>query len=372
MQNTLFSLTTVISLLVALSACQPKVETPTKSNDRQKVEQNNQQPLSIEQSKPAVVTEPAIDAKTCLALSKSMEKINNTSKIEAIYGIQELLKACLPTASNAEVLSLLENYQAMYERFLITNETMEDVNFNIVMELADEGKKVPEPLLNTLNPKLQYLIRLVEDDADVRVIYQGEGYYEFIHDLQAMADMFTPYLRQDQKAFIERLAMDNQDIFWFDAAIAFSLQELIERAQFWENYLARYPKGYAHQDAKHLFEIYRYLLLFGSENTQWTDDSIHEFLDPEYRPLILKLARRPNSVLARDAQALLGFIALSDSQRQEKYPTPVVNEDGDEISEWAIASYQKAEAIPIESPWETATKNCFIGVVCIENNDEEE
>ena len=372
MQKILLSLTTIMSLLVVLSGCQPKVETPAELNDTQKVEQNNQKTLSVEQPKPAMVTEPAIDAKTCLALSKSMQKMDETSKIEAIYAIQKLIKNCLPTASNAEVLSLLKDYQAMYRRFLTTNETIEDDNFYTVMQMADEGKKVPDALLKTLNPRLQHLIRLVEDDADVRVIYQGEGYYEFTHDLQAMADIFTPYLRQDQKAFIERLAMDNQKIFWFDAGIAFSLQELIERAQFWEDYLARYPKGYAHQDAKYLFEVYRYLLLFGSENTQWTDDSIHEFLDPEYRPLILKLARRPNSVLARDAQALLGFIALSDSQRQEKYPTPVVNEDGDEISEWAIASYQKAEALPIESPWETATKNCFIGVVCVENNDEEE
>ncbi|OXL24595.1 hypothetical protein [Psychrobacter sp. DAB_AL32B] len=371
MQKTLLSLTTVMSLLVALSGCQPKVEMPTESNDRQKVEQNNKQPLSIEQSKPAVVTEPAIDAKICLALSKSMEKIDDTSKIEAIYAIQKSLKSCLPTASNAEVLRLLKDYQAMYERFLLTNETIEDKNFNIVMEMADEGKKVPEPLLKTLNPRLQYLIRLVEDDADVRVIYLGEGYYEFTHDLQAMADIFTPYLRQDQKAFIERMAMDNQKIFWFDAAIAFSLQELIERAQFWEDYLARYPKGYAHQDAKYLFEVYRYLLLFGSENTQWTDDSIHEFVAPEYRPLILKLARRPNSVLARDAQALLGFIALSDSQRQEKYPTSSIDEDGDEMSEWVIARYQKAEALPLQSPWETGAKNCMNGIFCVENDTEQ-
>ena len=370
MQNTLFSLTTVMSLLIALSGCQPKVEIPAESNDSQKVEQNNQQAIVVEKSKPAVVTEPAIDAKTCLALSKSMEKIDDSSKIEAIYDIQELLRACLPTANNTEVLNFLKDYQAMYGRFLTTNETIEDKNFNIVMEMADEGKQVPEPLLKTLNPKLQYLIRLVEDDADVRVIYLGEGYYEFTHDLQAMADIFTPYLRQDQKAFIERMAMDNQKIFWFDAAIAFSLQELIERAQFWEDYLALYPKGYAHQDAKHLFEIYRYLLLFGSENTQWTDDSIHEFLDPEYRSLILKLARRSNSVLARDAQALLDFIALSDSQRQEKYPTSGIDEEGDEMSEWAIASYQKAEALPLQSPWQTGAKNCMNGVFCVENDAE--
>ncbi len=370
MQKSLLSLAAAMSVLIALSGCQPKVETPAKSNNTQKTEQNSRQPLSIEQSKPAVVTEPAIDAKTCLALSKSMQKVDDTIKIEAIYAIQKLIKNCLPTASNAEVLSLLKDYQAMYRRFLTTNETIEDDNFYTVMSMADEGKQVPEPLLKTLNPRLQYLIRLVEDDTDVRVIYLGEGYYEFTHDLKAMVDMFTPYLRQDQKAFIERLAMDNQDILWNDGGIAISFVEVIERAQFWEDYLARYPKGYAYEDAKYLFEVYRYLLLFGSENTQWTDDSIHEFLDPEYRPLMLKLARRPSSVLARDTQALLDFIALSDSQRQEKYPTPVVNEDGDVMSEWAIARYQIVEALPLELPWQTTTKNCFIGVICVENDAE--
>lgn len=371
MQKTLLSLTTVMSLLVALSGCQPKVETPAELNNTQKAEQNHQQPLIIEQPKPEVVTEPAINAKTCLALNAAMQKVDETSKIEAIYSIQELLKACLPTANNAEILSLLKDYQAMYERFLITNETIEDNNFYTVMNIADEGKKVPDALLKTLNPRLQYLIRLVENNADVRVIYQGEGYYEFTHDLQAMTDIFTPYLRQDQKAFIERLAMDNQDILWNDGGIAISFAEVIERAQFWEDYLVLYPKGYAPQDAKHLFEVYRYLILFGSENTQWTDDSIHEFLEPEYRPLILKLARRPNSFLARDAQALLNFIALSDSQRQEKYPTSGIDEDGDEMSEWAIARYQIAEALPLELPWQTTTKNCFIGVVCVEKDTEE-
>ena len=366
MQKTLLSLAMGMSLLLTLSACQPKLAAAPDVEAKDSTDQIRQS--SVDKPPRPTTNNLAIDAKTCLTLSKSMQKLDETSKIEAIYAIQKLLKGCLPTASNAEVLSLLENYQAMYRRFLTTNETIEDNNFYTVMQMADEGKKVPDALLKTLNTKLQYLIRLVEDDADVRVIYLGEGYYEFTHDLQAMVDIFTPYLRQDQKAFIERLAMDNQDILWNDGGIAISFVEVIERAQFWEDYLARYPKGYAPQDAKYLFEVYRYLILFGSENTQWTDDSIHEFLEPEYQSLILKLARRPNSVLARDAQALLNFIALSDSQRQEKYPTPVINEEGDEIGEWVIASYQKAEAIPLESPWETATKNCFIGVICVEND----
>ena len=57
MQKILLSLTTIMSLLVVLSGCQPKVETPAELNDKQKVEQNNQQPLIIEQPKPAMVTE---------------------------------------------------------------------------------------------------------------------------------------------------------------------------------------------------------------------------------------------------------------------------------------------------------------------------
>ena len=305
-----------------------------------------------------------------------MKKIDNSSKIEAIYAIQKLLKSCLPTASNAEVLNLLKDYQAMYGRFLWEetdlNNSEFDQDFFDVMNALEQGEKVPEEKLKSLSPRVRYLIGLIQNGADVRVYNLGEGYYAFNHDLQAIADIFTPYLRQDQKVFIERLAMDNQDILWNDGGIAISFVEVIERAQFWEDYLARYPKGYAHQDAKYLFEVYRYLLLFGSENTQWTDDSIHEFLDPEYRPLMLKLARRPNSILARDAQALLDFIALSDSQRQEKYPTPDLDENGDEMSEWAIARYQIVEALPLELPWQTTTKNCFIGVVCVENNDEEE
>ena len=370
MQKSLLSFAIGTSLLVAVSGCQPKVETPAASNDTQKAEQNNQQPLIIEQPKPAVITEPAIDTKTCLALSKSMQKVDDTSKIEAIYAIQKLIKNCLPTASNAEVLSLLKDYQAMYERFLLDesdfNNSEFDQDFFDVMNALEQGEKVAEENLKNLSPRVRYLIGLIQNGADVRVYNLSEGYYAFNHDLQAMADIFTPYLRQDQKVLIQQMAIENQDIFLSDAAITTSFAELVERTVFWEDYITRYPKGYAVKDAKTILDSYRYFLFFGSDNTGWTDDDIREFLEPEYKQTMVALTKRPDSVLAKDATNYLNFMALSDNERQEHYPAPSTDEDGYEMHERTMTYYRLNQAMQIPSSWNTDGDNrdCSNGVIC--------
>lgn len=371
MQSLRFSWTTLgvaTSLVFGLSACQPQSTESSISNEANTTEQIAQKPAIKAPLKLDTAPALAVDAKTCLALNDAMQNVNNESNIEAIYAVQQTLKACLPTTSNAEVIALLKSYQAMYTRFLGNNDTLDAVfgePFFAVMSALEQKEKVPTEDLKKLPPRLQYLVELVQNGADVSVQYLGEGNYNLTHDLQAMADIFIPYLQQDQKAYIERLAKDNQGILWNDGGIAISFVEVMERAAFWEDYIARYPHGYAYQDAKQLSETYRYLLFFGSENTQWTDDTIHEFIEPKYRPLMLKLARRPNSVLAKDAQKLLDFMSLSDSQRQDKYPAPDIDENGYEIDEWAVARYQIAEALPIASPWQVNDKNCFDGVVCV-------
>ena len=370
MQKSLLSFAIGTSLLVAVSGCQPKVETPAASNDTQKAEQNNQQPLIIEQPKPAVITEPAIDTKTCLALSKSMQKVDDTSKIEAIYAIQKLIKNCLPTASNAEVLSLLKDYQAMYERFLLDesdfNNSEFDQDFFDVMNALEQGEKVAEENLKNLSPRVRYLIGLIQNGADVRVYNLSEGYYAFNHDLQAMADIFTPYLRQDQKVLIQQMAIENQDIFLSDAAITTSFAELVERTVFWEDYITRYPKGYAVKDAKTILDSYRYFLFFGSDNTGWTDDDIREFLEPEYKQTMVALSKRPDSLLAKDAANYLNFMALSDNERQEYYPAPSTDEDGYEMHERTMTYYRLNQAMQIPSSWNTDGDNrdCSNGVIC--------
>lgn len=212
----------------------------------------------------------------------------------------------------------------------------------------------------------------MESNADVNVLYLGKGDYTFHHDLKAMADLFTPYLPKDQSAFIQRLATDNQSVFWHDATIAIPFDQVLERAIFWQDYIQRYPNGYAIEDAKSLFAIYRYLLFFGSENTQWTDDELREFRDPAQQQAINQLAQSANSQLAQDAQGLIDFMALSASQRQKKYPAPSKNDNGDKLDKRQKAKYQLAAALQIASPWQSDHKsdykNCFTGIVCVDSS----
>ena len=294
------SLIIAVSLLPAISACQPKGETAAKANTR---------PISINTDQPSeqmpvdaaasgthhtnLAPSPALHtnmadradiAQACSKLSAAMQDIDDTSNIEDIHSIQQQLELCLPSADNPTVLQWLKDYQALYGCFLNPGDNnIDDEPFYTVMAAVSEGKKAPPALLKALDSRVQYLIGLVEQKAGVSVLYLGEGIFTFHHDLQAMAALFIPYLQKDQAEFVQRMAEDNQDIFWNDAAVAISYNELIERAVFWENYIQRYPSGFAVNDAKQLLSLYRYVLFYGSENSQWTDDAIHKFLSPEYQ-----------------------------------------------------------------------------------------
>ena len=372
MQNLQFSWMTLglaTSLLFGVTACQPQAATPPESNEVKTAQQPNQKAITA--PKPATVSKPSVTAKTCLALSKSMQKIDDTSKIEDIYNIQQTLKTCLPTANNAEVLTLLDSYQAMYNRFLGIDIYMDDESFGAIAEALEQGKKVPVQPLEATSPRIQYLVKLVESKADVSVLYLGEGNYTFHHSLQAMADIFTPFIQPDQKYFIDKLAKDNQDIFWNDGRIAVPFEELINRAVFWESYTNQYQNSHFIQDAKALLIMYRRVLFSGLENTQWTDDDIRKFYDPADDQAILQLAKRPNSVLAQDAQTLLKFMAISDDERQQLYPVPKSDEEGHEIQDWKKGRYQLEQASSIPSPWqENNGKDCFSSIICVDYNAE--
>lgn len=360
----------VLSLSASLlvSACQPKaevVDTPIVQATESKVK------LTPIKANKTVAKDNTIGAKDCLALNNAMLKVDGDSEIEAIYTIQKQLKACLLTANNAEVLTLLANYQAMYKRFLTSSAYENDEQLYEVMSTLDSGKKVPSEQLATLTPRLRYLAELVESDADISVLYLGEGYYEFHHNLKAMADIFTPYLRKDQSEFIQRLAQDNQDIFWNDAGIAISFKEVIERASFWENYLNQYPNGYFIEDAKRLFAIYRHALFLGSENTQWVDGDIRKFYDANDAKAIRALAKRSDSILAQDARHLLKFMTISDDERQQTYPVAQLDEDSDEMQAWEKGRSQLTEALSIPLPLQEDTnRDCMSSIVCEDYNVE--
>ena len=378
MQSLQCSLTTLgvaTSLLFGMTACQPQSDTskePPKTEQTTSTEQSKKAAIAV--PKPVTASMTAVDAKTCLTLSDAMQKVDDESRIEDIYAIQQTLKACLPTANNAEVLSLLKDYQTMYGHFLWSDLDSESdyETFNSAIYELYYGEGLSSTQLKTLAEHDQYLVGLVKSSADIRIYDEGEGYFSFTHNLKAMADIFTPYLRPDQRAFIERLAIDNQEGFWSDASVTVTFDELIERALFWEGYIKRYPDGYAVADAKSLLDFYRYIIFFGAENTQWTDDAIREFIYPKYQEKMIELTKLPNSILARDARNFLNFLALSDSERREKYPTPLIDDDGYEVNEWAAARYQLDKVMQIPSIWDDYpnSRNCMNGVFCQDSDSE--
>lgn len=368
------------SLLLGLTACQPPSD-KTDSSDT---------PSTSAQTETAPSTQPLAEAKTPKALTKALvtlsEKtlkeqlicsklddtintIDNKSKIENIHAVQRQIEACLPVADNAEILQWLEAYQAMYGRFLNTDSSMDDEAFYSVMDNIDQDEKLTVAQLKLVNPRVRYLISLVRSKADVSVRYIGEGHFAFHHDLSAMADMFTPYLPDDQSEFIQRMVQDNQEIFWFDAAIGISLEELVERAVFWEDFIGRYPDSRFYDNAKALLDTYRYLLFFGSENTQWIDDEVRKFYLLKDERLMTQLTERTDSQLAEDVQKLLVFMAQSDSERQQLYPVPDKDENGHKINEWEVTHYQLSQALDISSLRDTVRdRNCLHGVICVDKD----
>lgn len=363
----------LLVITVTVTACQPTSNTPLPQ--AQAVEESRI-PMALENPEPSKKS-LGVDAKTCVQLNQAMQTVDGTSKIEDIYAIQKQLDACLPTASNAEVMELLSSYESMYKRFLVDDidtdaENLESAyeNFNsVVYDLYYEENATSEQL-RTLSPRAQYLIGLIQSGADVRFRDLGEGWFSFDHDMLAMVNIFAPYLRNDQAAFIQRMAKDNQESFWMDASVTTTFQELVERATFWEDYIQQYPNGYAVKDAKILLNLYRYVLFYGADNTQWTDDAIHRFMEPNYKKIMLDLARRPNSMLAKNAQLFLGFLALPDSERQTKYPVPSTDEDGYEIHDWSKVRYQLHQVLQIPSPWDVRhDRDCLNGISCTDQID---
>ena len=361
--------------MFVLTACQPPSDKATASEAQSTTPQSTtpvaeaKTPKELTKALVELSEETLKERLICSKLNDTINAINNKSEIEDIHAVQHQLTACLPVANNAEILQWLAEYQAMYTRFLNVDSAIDDSAFYDLMSSIEQGKKVSVTQLKAVNPHVRYLVSLIMSRSDVSVRYLGEGDYKFHHDLTAMADIFSPYLPKDQAAFIQRLAQDNQGVFWFDAAIAFSFEDLVERTVFWEDFIHRYPQSIFYNDAESLFNVYRYLLFFGSENTQWTDEEMREFYDSDNEQLMVQRAQRPNSKLAKNVQNFLIFMDQSDTERLKRYPIANKDENGREIDERNITPYQLHKALELSSPWTiTQNRNCLNGIICMDDN----
>lgn len=107
------------------------------------------------------------------------------------------------------------------------------------------------------------------------------------------------------------------------------------------------------------------MIFFGTERIEWTEYSQTDYAMPKYQPLIKQLAKRPNSILAKDAQHFLDFIALSANERDQKYPITHTTDNGLKIDDWTQVRMQLHDALSIPSPWDSMySRNCLSGLFC--------
>jgi hypothetical protein len=144
-----------------------------------------------------------------------------------------------------------------------------------------------------------------------------------------LVDVFAKALPADQKEFLTRMAKDNQEIFYNDGALAISWKELTERALFWEKFIQKYPKSYFINDAKLLFNEYRYFIFFGLDNTPVSDEyAPNTWFDKDALQQIQFLSTQSQSSLAKPAQQFLKFIATPVEERNKQFKIDLTDENG--------------------------------------------
>ncbi|MEN8349435.1 hypothetical protein ABFP31_11190 [Acinetobacter nosocomialis] len=315
---------------------------------------------------------------SCLQIMVAMHTINQNSKIEDLNQINEKLKTCVPSLKNDEQLKLINASTAMYQRFLKqeynekTAKAFEAFGYAILEQEPLDAKKTmktKKKLFDQLGTRDQYLIQH-EGQAYIELLYQGEGMFTYRRQPNYLVDVFAKALPADQKEFLTRMAKDNKDIFYDDGALAISWKELTERALFWEKFIQKYPKSYFINDAKLLFNEYRYFIFFGLDNTPVSDEfAPNTWIDKDALQQIRFLSTQNQSSLAKPAQQFLKFIATPVDERNTQFKTDLIDENGQKKSTYQIVHEQLEQLLELESPWNTKSyRDCHMDAVCIDTN----
>lgn len=305
----IFTLCIISSIL--LSGCQK----PTESINEQAKQKNVKKNVSQD---------------SCQNLDQAMQKMNENSTIETLDKINAQLKQCVSKVKSPQQLKWLNASTKMYHRFLksdtdelsstafgdYTYSILENKDNNLDQSISTALQGDPE-LFKKLGKRDQYLLEH-QGQAYIEFQYIGEGIFEYRRQPQYILDIFARALPKDQQVFMHRMAKDNQEPLYNDSALAVSWAELVERALFWEKYLKQYPNATFKVDAQNLFNEYRYLIFFGSDNTPVSDLYFKdEWIDEEALIEIQKLAKKQDTTLQIPAQKFLNFIQFSTDEHNQ-------------------------------------------------------
>lgn len=235
----------------------------------------------------------------------AMHTINQNSKIEDLNQINEKLKNCVPSLKNEEQLKLIDASTTMYQRFLkqdYTDKTaraFEAFGYAVLDQKQRDPKKViqsQKKLFDQLSPRDQYLIQH-EGQAYIELLYQGEGMFTYRRQPNYLVDVFLRLYPLTRKNFY---------LVWQKTIKTFSItmvlwlfhgKSSLNVLYFWEKFIQKYPKSYFINDAKLLFNEYRYFIFFGLDNTPVSNEyAPNTWFDPDALQQIRFYQLRANQV----------------------------------------------------------------------------
>lgn len=133
---------------------------------------------------------------------------------------------------------------------------------------------------------------------------------------------------------------------------------------------SKISKSYFINDAKLLFNEYRYFIFFGLDNTPVSNEyAPNTWFDPDALQQIRFLSTQSQSSLAKPAQQFLKFIATPVDERNKQFKIDLTDENGQKKSTYQIVHEQLEQLLKFDSPWNTEVyRDCHIDAVCIDTN----
>lgn len=354
-----------LSCAALVTGCNPPPETEKSVNP-------SAETTSVQKK---VVDAPPPIPTECKPLSKQMESINNNSQIKDLNKINSLLKNCVQSVPNKQQLIWLTQSTQMYANFLNTTKNTEkeytafiDYGYHLLaqQELSEKIKDDPS-LFKKMSPRDQYLVNN-KNKAYIDLQYVGEGLYEYRRHPKFLLELFAPHLPIEQREFIQKMALDNQEIFTNDSALSIEWSQLAERALYWEKYIQQYPDSYFIKDANTLFDEYSYYLFLGTDNTPISDDlAPHKWINEDALKTIRQLSKIENSVLAEKANKFLTFIKTPIAKRNRQFDINPIDQDGDKKEQRTISFEQLQQHLDLKTPWREnqTVVDCHTDAVCL-------
>ena len=298
----------------------------------------------------------------CERLQREMQRMSPQRTTFALQQINQDIRLCLPLMPFSEQKKLMQLADQMYAQFLKIDRTPEQqAAFDLYAHDQSQFPTIQQSQFEQLHIRDQYLLRH-KGQAYIDLVDTTDHTTSYQRNAQYLAKVFAPYFPDSEKEFMQELAVQNQQPAFKKNMVLITPDEVSRRAQFWENYLKKFPKSSYKYDAQYLLDVYSSLLFIGLESSP-VSVYFEGNLDIQVATLseIERLAEQKNSRLADQARLFLKFIEMDLSQRLKTLRITENKSDTEPNARDQLQQYLYLKAFDFSKH---PTRDCFSDAIC--------